>query len=284
MTGNGAIKLVLYNDNPNGLTDDEVCGEVGDTLAFARYDDSENGLLGKTQFASNNERNGYIGYMYGTPGSSSYDNEHANLNDSVILSNLKKWYDANFNSSNGINLIEDVIWCNDKSIYNGTGISRDVSYYSSGGRYNSKKPSLICPTAGADGKLSKFTALDSTYGNAMLKTEILDTNPVSYKYYKIGLITLDEYIYSSSEKSFFLENSMDKWWTITPESFVTPNGSGSYVFAIKSDGNINWYNTLTIIGLRPSIALIPTVQATYNTAEGADAPGTVNNPYIVNIS
>ncbi len=65
---------------------------------------------------------------------------------------------------------------------------------------------------------------------------------------------------------------------------MTPSNGGSISenWYVGSNGHLSdAENVYQSRGMRPSVALIPTVQATYNTSEGADAPGTVNNPYVV---
>ena len=129
VTGDGSIKLVLYNYNPNNLDNDNICAESGDTLAYARYD-GKNYITDFNNITDVYLYNAGIGFMYGTPGSSTYEEEHANLHDSTILTNLKSWYDIDeIFTDNEKNMLADVIWCNDKTTSQ-TGISKYLSNYS----------------------------------------------------------------------------------------------------------------------------------------------------------
>ena len=104
VTGDGSIKLVLYNYN--GLTSTNntpssstPCNVTGNDLAYARYE----GDTYNSKFNSNG--NAYVGLMDGTAGASSYADAHANTNASAILTNLNKWstnvlsQEANFNDN-----------------------------------------------------------------------------------------------------------------------------------------------------------------------------------------
>ncbi len=148
--GNGNIKLILWN---NDGTDCSV-----NTITNSRFN-------------NHNAGNTYVGFMYGNVNSSEFSNTgetgyHDNIYDSAILSNLKTWYDTALKTNDENNptkyteLLADTIWCGDKSLSSGTGIGENTSYYRSINRKNN--PSLICPNAGIDGKLSKYTAYDNT--------------------------------------------------------------------------------------------------------------------------
>ena len=96
VTGDGSIKLVLYNYN--GLTSTNntpssstPCNVTGNDYALARYE----GDTYTSAFNSSYNDNAHIGLMYGsysTTNSSSYAIAHANTNASAILTNLNKWY------------------------------------------------------------------------------------------------------------------------------------------------------------------------------------------------
>lgn len=46
--------------------------------------DTKDMIIGESAFNLKYNDNAYVGYMYGTPGSSTYDDTHANINDSTI--------------------------------------------------------------------------------------------------------------------------------------------------------------------------------------------------------
>ena len=287
ITGDGSIKLVLYNYNPNEL--DNPCNETGSDLAFARYDNSENGQKGASNFRDGDKiyQNAGAGYMYGVPGSNIYLEEHANVNDSVILTNLKKWYDKIFIISAIKNNLADVIWCSDKSVltdnsYNplnlsnvkNTGVNRDITYYSATKRLivpDEATPSLKCGKTKNNNKLSKYTSLDINYGNGALNG------------YKIGLLTADEIayagaIYNSENSSYYLikNANISYWWTLTPSHF---NNINTFTFDVRPNGTFGGSANGVIYRLRPSIALIPSV--TLNSTI-INQEGTAAHPFVIN--
>ncbi len=291
ITGNGAIKLVLYNYN--GLTSTNnipssstPCNVTGNDYALARYE----GDTYKSAFNSSYNDNAYVGLMYGTVGASSYAETHANTNASTILTNLNKWYtnvlskQANFKDSQ----LADIIWCNDKSVVTDTtfnpkrftigtnyGAGTNTNYYSankrlvqaSSGSAGGTWPSLICPNDNNRGKLSKFTVSDSTNGNGALSS-----------YAKVGLLTADEIAFAGgaayiSNLTYYIEgntNSSD-WWTLSPSFF---NGLRALVWFVHGSLNrLDGDHVSGNLGVRPSLSLVASTKVT-----GA---GTATNPYIV---
>ena len=123
--GLGNTKLTLYNYNPTNASNPCAANLDGETMAFARYDNTTYGQEGNSPFNAipfnaTGGINKYVGYMYSNnPDSSDYNIAHANDNDSTILTNLKKWYDEKFNASQK-EMLADVIWCNDKRIVSDT--------------------------------------------------------------------------------------------------------------------------------------------------------------------
>ena len=301
VTGDGSIKLVLYNYN--GLTSTNntpasstPCNVTGNDLAFARYE----GDAYKSRFNSNSEDNTYVGFMYGTAGASSYIATHANTNPSTMLTNLNKWYtnvlskQANFNDSH----LADTIWCNDKSVVTETafnpnslslgtnyGYAKNASYYSATKRLvqassfsaGGTGPSLICPNDNNGGKLSKFTVSDTTYGNGALSG-----------YAKVGLLTSDEIafaggVYGTSNLKYYIRgNANDFWWVLSPYAFT---GSFARVWDAHNDSSLNFYRAdmWDILyndtshgdgyhGVRPSLSL----QSGVKISSGV---GSATNPY-----
>src|SRR5574344_972713 len=109
VTGDGSIKLALYNYNPNSVANPCDTAQDGTTNAFARY----TGTTYTTKFNTNYNDNAYVGFMYGAAGASTYAATHANTNKSTILTNLETWYISKLNTY--ANKLADTIWCNDKS-------------------------------------------------------------------------------------------------------------------------------------------------------------------------
>ena len=292
VTGDGSIKLVLYNYNGltstnNTRSSSTPCNVTGDTYAYARYE----GDTYKSKFNSSDNDNAYVGFMYGTAGASSYAVAQANTNASTILTNLNKWYtnvlskQANFNDSQ----LADTIWCNDKSVVTDTafnpdsfslgtnyGYAKNANYYGAVKRLlqasslnaGGTGPSLICPNDSNGGKLSKFTVRDTTYGNGALSS-----------YAKVGLLTADEIafaggVFNTSNLKYYIRgntNSNEKWWTLSPYAFT---GTFTRVLTVDDYRNspLSYYRVDYSGGVRPSLSL----QSGVKISSGV---GSATNPY-----
>ncbi len=260
VNGDGSIKLVLHNDNTSSSSSPCAASNNSTTAAFARY----SGSTYNTAFNSSYNDNAYVGFMYGTAGSSDYASTHANTNKSDILKNLETWYTNNLTSYES--KLADTIWCNDKStVSGGLGYGTNATDY---GAYNrlasTKQPTLKCPNDNNGGKLSKFTVDDTKNGNGNLT-------------YKIGLLTADEIAFAGSiaytyNRSTYLQENTGTiwWWSLSPYRF---GGGGALVWVVYSgylgnDGVDDDYR-----GLRPVISLISSTNVT--------GDGTSENPYVV---
>lgn len=292
--GASNIKLALYNYNPNGLAN--PCTEVKNSVAFARYNNTTTGQAGQSEFnatnytvlISNSNRSFYqynagIGYMMGVPGSSTYAEEHANTYKSTILTNLMTWYDKYISSSNYDTRLADTIWCNDKRIgttsssTTNAGTNRVTTYYAAYDRLYtpaSSMPTLECGSMENTNIISKYTASDSTNGNAALT--------INNKEYKVGLLTADEVAFAGSaynlgNTSYYLYKNANslKYWTSSPSHF---NGY-AYTLDVNNNGSLYYGDDVRHSeSLRPSVSLSSAATLTTNYSEN---PGTSANPYIV---
>ena len=262
VAGDDSVKLILHNDNTAGATNPCDSANNSASAAFAIY----NGTTYTSAFNSSYNDNAYVGFKYGTAGASDYNATHANTNKSTILINLETWYTNNLKTYESV--IDDTVWCNDKTnvtdtSYNpwgysnvtGLGYGTNVTYYGAtqrlvgtSGSAGGTGPSLKC-----NGELSKINS-------------------------KVGLITADElayagYAYAKNNTTTYLqENATDTyWWSLSPIYFDGGragvwNVDGSSGYFVRS----SVYNTY---GVRPSISLKPTTNATGN--------GTSDKPYKV---
>ena len=297
VTGDGSIKLVLFNNNIDGKTN--PCAEVNDSGDAA--------IIGESKFNYAYDDNAFVGLMYGNVGcsdgasanqsactsaggtwtaSTSYANAHANINKSMILKYLEEWYDNNI--ANYDSYIADTIWCNDKSTVNDTsfnplgstlgtnyGYGLNVNYYGTTQRIIDAEaviplgdsPSLICPNDNLGGKLSKYTVSDTTNGNGDLDK-------------KIGLLTADEVVYAGGGNvnfSYYLLKNTENtsWLALSPSDF---NGDDAGVWFVSGSSSrlgksAVHYND----GVRPSLSLKSTVVA-------AEGKGTATNPYKIEVA
>ena len=261
--GDGSVKLILHNDNPTGAANPCDAANNSASAAFARY----NGTTYKSAFNTNFNDNAYVGFKFGTPGSSTYEATHANTNNSTILTNLEAWYNNNDNFKKYEKVIADTVWCNDKTnvtdtSYNpwgysnvtGLGYGTNVTYYGAtqrlvgtSGSAGGTGPSLKC-----NGELSKINS-------------------------KVGLITADElalagYAYAKNNTTTYLqENATDTyWWSLSPGRFY---GGNAHVWGVGGSGGFGSIGVDDAGGVRPSISLKSTTNVT--------GEGTSDSPFII---
>ena len=261
--GDGSVKLILHNDNPTGAANPCDAANNSASAAFAHY----NGSTYTSRFNENYDDNAYIGFKYGTPGSSKYETTHANTNKSTILTNLETWYTNNLKTYESV--IDDTVWCNDKTNVtdtsydpwsitpNGLGYAKNVTYYGAiqrlvgtSGSAGGTGPSLKC-----NGELSKINS-------------------------KVGLITADELAYAGyaaalkNTTTYLQENATDTyWWSLSPGSFYGGFASVWYVSGGRGYFGIDYVNRT--YGVRPSISLKSTTNVT--------GEGTSSAPYIISM-
>ena len=262
--GDGSVKLILHNDNTAKVANPCATANNSTSAAFARY----SGTTYTSAFNSSYNDNAYVGFKYGTVGSSTYEATHANTNNSTILTNLETWYNNNLSTYEKV--IADTEWCNDKtnvtdttynpwnmSNVNGLGYGTNKTYYGAtkrlvgtSGSAGGTGPSLKC-----NGELSKITS-------------------------KVGLITADElalagYAFNISNTTTYLQENAtsDYWWSLSPYYF---SGSAASVWRVRGgSGNFDGINVNRTYGVRPSISLKSTTNATGN--------GTSDSPFIISM-
>ena len=263
--GDGSVKLILHNDNTAGAANPCNTANNSTSAAFARYSDTTY----KSAFNTNKDDNAYVGFKYGTPGSSTYEATHANTNKSTILTNLETWYNNNLKAYEKV--IADTVWCNDKTVtdttYNpssyggnatGLGYGTNKTYYGATQRLKSTSNSAggTGPSLKCNGELSKINS-------------------------KVGLISADElafagYAINSKNATTYLQENANAtdifWWSLSPAGFVGSEADVWYVSG--SNGGIVYGNVFFAGGgVRPSISLKPSTNVTGN--------GTSEEPYVV---
>ena len=266
-TENNGVKII-YNGTP---TDGKCETQTGASTQ-----------IGTSKFNEKIDDNAYVGYMYGTAGSSTYAATHANTNESTIKKYIDDWYSQNFDETTTSKL-EDTVFCNDRSTkayntstigdrdysgYGSLGYGKNATFYGSAHRSsywsNNPNPSLVCQNQN-----DKFT-VDSKNGNGALT-------------YPVGLITADELIlagfntyYSNTSNyqdttNYLYTNSV--YWTSSP-TLLHSNGNAD-IGVIFDTGYIYVHYANRILGVRPVVSLKP------NTAVVITGEGTKLNPYVV---
>jgi len=262
--GDGSVKLILHNDNPTGAANPCDAANNSASAAFARY----SGTTYESTFNTNYNDNAYVGFKFGTVGSSTYEATHANTNNSTILTNLETWYTNNLKAYESV--IDDNVWCNDKtnvtdttfnpygySNVNGLGYGTNRTYYGATQRLVSKSNSAggTGPSLKCTGELSKITS-------------------------KVGLITADELAFAGyawnigNTTTYLQENATDTyWWSLSPYNFY--DGFAFVWRVVGSSGNFVNNGVSFAGGVRPSISLKSTTNVT--------GEGTSSSPFIINM-
>ncbi len=190
--------------------------------------------------------------------STSYEQAHKNEVDSDIKKYLENWYQSHLLDYD--DYIADTGFCNDRTLYSGTGIGRTTTNYGSAGRlYYNKTPQFACPEPSRD----LFTVTNSK-GNKKSK-------------YKVGLVTNDEAayaggVYGVANSNYYLYTGTD-YWTMSPFDFISSH-SGARDWGVGLAGYLHVTHDLTGLGVRPVINLASNVEVTSGN-------GTINNPYII---
>ncbi len=215
--------------------------------------------IGSSEFNTNSHDNAYVGYMYGTPGSSTYEETHSNINNSTVKGVVDTWYKNNL-LNNYSAYIADSGFCGDRSLFTGTGVgATNETSYGPYKRLNAgtgdREPQFSCPQSN-----DLYTISSSNKGNKALD-------------YPIGLITADEVAYAggsanSENNSNYLNSSVG--WIMSPyELHWVPDEYIAVNFTELTTNNVH-----NSAGIRPVINLKSTVEIT-------SGDGTSSNPYVI---
>lgn len=246
-TETGGVKLVY-----NGIPTDGTCNNTG-----------EASQIGNSTFNSDSNYNAYVGYMYGTPNSGEYIEEHLSTRESTS-SNIKdvidEWYNDNMINYTGY--LEDTVWCNDRSILNNTGTGVGDTYTSYRASKVATKQVLECAN-----KNDRFTVYEQVDGR-------VDGNGALT--YPVALLTADELTLSGQGSPGYSTSNYlytgQFWWSLSPVSF---SGGNALVFSINSNGYLHYYKVSSSYGVRPSVSL------KFDTKIRGNGDGSVNNPFVV---
>ena len=201
--------------------------------------------------------------MYGSTLNTSYEQTHANENDSSIKTQLDSWYKTNIVDKGYSEYIADSGFCNDRSLDIGDGVSTTaITYFRGYRRYVNHEPILICLNASND----LFT-VENKDGNQALT-------------YPIGLITVDELMLGGLSDGYLnrlsYTYSSSHYWTMSPGYFSATNMSARE-FNASSAGYAGNNNVTFTSGVRPVINLSSTVEI-------ESGIGTANAPYVVKVA
>ena len=185
-----------------------------------------------------------------------------NATDSPIKEKVDAWYEQNLLSKTDeegnkwSSYLSDEVFCNDRSLYSGSGyLVSPTTYFSTYNRlYKQKNPTLKCNQAS-----DRFT-VENSNGNGALD-------------YPIGLLTIDEAsmaggVYKVPNQRYYLYTG-ENYWTISPSHF-SANYFLVIVWDITSEGDLdNWNSVRPSYGIRPVINLRADIKITSGDGSAA---------------
>ena len=245
-TETGGIKLI-YNGVPDS---NGACNNVNNKAA-----------IGIDVFNTKADDNAYVGYMYGTAGSNTYEETHKNTNDSAIKKKIDTWYKNNM--TDYTHMLEDTVWCNDRSLSSGSGTGSSVTQYGAYDRLASGAPSLECKNQN-----DRFT-VSAKNGNGALT-------------YPVAMLTADEVAYAGGvwdyrrgdNNSYYLYTGTGlDYWTLSPNGSMNNRAISFYMYSSGKLAEIVVHNDNVV---RPSISLKSNTEITGGN-------GTVDSPYVVKL-
>ena len=239
------------------------------TSAHENGEASGDRIIGNSAFNEKIDDNAYVGYMYGTPGSLTYEETHANINDSTIKKYIDKWYEEKIVVSGNSNYVADSYFCNDRRLttLSATDYYNDLGYGANSSRYylfdfqdswSSKDLINLQCFVNRD----TFTVNDKKIGNATLKYPIALTN--------ISEVVLAGGYGIENNKYFFYIGGF--YWTMSP-SFI--NNNRTLIYGVYDNGrSAHAHYADDVRGVKPVI----------NLKQGSlkSGNGTINNPYRIN--
>ena len=237
------------------------------TTAHSNGESSPDRQLQDVAFNTNRDDNAYVGYMYGTPGSSTYEETHANINDSTIKTANDAWYKTNIQDKGYGDYVADAIYCSDRQVvsvpafgFTGNGIGTQNTAYGFFGRFSLSEegmPTNFTPSLKCAQENDRFTTTTSL-GNGDLT-------------YPVGLLTADEVNMAGAivdvNYSYYLYTG-DYYWLFRRYCF---DSDLAYVWDVWDDGAMITDPVDYSRGLRPVISLKSNI--------GFSGNGTMNNPF-----
>ncbi|MDY5873218.1 MAG: hypothetical protein SPK36_00255 [Bacilli bacterium] len=196
------------------------------------------------QFNSKYNDPAYVGYMYGNPDGTTFDEVHTNTTSSTIKTNIENWYKTNIVDKGYSGYVSNAVgFCGDRTLASGDGVSTtQYSYFGAYKRFENNNPQFTCPEPTRD----LYTTTDSSIGNKALT-------------YPVGLITYDELVFAGMDNRHINKlswaYSTQHYWTMSPSHFYATNGY-ALEWVLLSAGYVDgWWGVDTSFGARPVINL-----------------------------
>mgnify|MGYP007103626286 CR=1 FL=1 len=215
--------------------------------------------IGNSQFNTNYNDPAYVGYMYGNPDGTTFDEVHTNTTSSTIKTAVDNWYKTNIADKGYSSYVSNAVgFCGDRTLASGDGIGTNAnSNFGAYQRFQKKSPQFTCPNKERD----LYTTTDSSIGNKVLT-------------YPVGLVTYDELVFSGMDydhvNKLAWSYSTQHYWTMSPSYFDASWGFASG-WALNSAGYLNnGWNVNASIGARPVINLKSDTLITGGIGTGSD--------------
>ena len=278
VNGDGSIRVV-YAGDANTI---DSSGQK-ETILQNGYDDGSTDYtqIGRSAFNENYNDNAYVGYMYGTPGSSSYEETHANINDSTIKQYIDQWYKTNIVDKGYSEYVSDTLFCNDRSFvydeafsingyYDGTtmtqlGYGQNYTAYRWAGDPQAAQLGeeyekvLTYPNFRCSNQNDRFT-VSSGIGNSDLT-------------YPVALLSIDDIYaaggFSAENYNYYLYTG-NAYFALSPVSFI---GMRALVRYMTASGALGTDGARSSLGVRPALNL--------KSGSLKSGQGTASDPYLV---
>ena len=218
------------------------------------------------QFNAKYNHPAYVGYMYGNLEATTFDEVHANTNDSDMKKTIDEWYKSNIDDKGFSKYISyEAGFCGDRSLYSGSGGDgvqlNKTTNFGAYGRFMTNTAQFTCPEPERD----LYTTASASIGNKALT-------------YPVGLITYDEMSFAGMDYNHANKLSWifsdQAFWMMTPSNYNSSSGQ-SNVWHVLANGFLGpWFGVHAYNGIRPVINLKSDVEI-------VSGVGTANDPFVI---
>ena len=218
------------------------------------------------QFNSKYNDPAYVGYMYGNPDGTTFDEVHTNTTSSTIKTAIDSWYKTNIADKGYSSYVSNAVgFCGDRTLSksaSGDGVQTDKnSDFGALGRHYSQTAIFTCPNKERD----LYTTTDSSIGNKALT-------------YPVGLITYDELVFAGMDNRHINKlswaYSTQHYWTMSPSYFDAAYGTAREWSQDSAGYLYPWSYVDNTFGARPVINLKSDTLITSGI-------GTSSDPFVV---
>ena len=230
----------------------------------------------------------YFGYMFGTSGS--LENNRANSKSSTIKKEIEEWYEKQLLTNYDKYISKSAIYCNDRSVADGTYGSTQYYFGAYTRIYTNKTPTYKCGGNGTDGLFESTQAIEDKFSAS---TEGGGNGQLTYP---VALMTADEAMFAGgtsddgNTKAWYYTNSNGasatgeySWWLLSPRRWYKSGSAvgSDYVFYIYGSDGVG--GRLDQRGVSNSHATRPVISIS-KCAKVKSGIGTPDSPYEIDES